>query len=240
MAGVPWLKWYPADWRSETTLRMVGRPARSLWVDLIGIMHEAEPYGHLLIGGLKPTLKQLSQILGDPVEEIAILMHELETNGVCSKNHDGVLFSRRMVKDRQKSTVLSEAGKSGGNPGLKGRLKPEDKPSRARVPEARSQKLETLSLSPRTPWPADKQVPEAWAMVAAGELQRLGLPAVDMAVAAAKFANHHSANPQPRTLTEWQARFQNWIIDEVKTHERKQRNRATGQPRSLAASIFRE
>ena len=97
-----------------------------------------------------------------------------------------------------------------------------------------------LSQASRAPWPAGKEVPEAWAIVAGGELQRLGLPAVDMAASAAKFANHHSANPQPRTLTEWQARFQNWIIDEVKTHERQQRKRANGQPRSLAASIFRE
>ena len=134
---VPWMKWYPADWRSETTLRMVGREARSLWVDLLGIMHEAD--GFLLIGGLKPTLKQLSQILGDPEEKIAALLHELQTASVCSINDAGVIYSRRMVKDRQKSAVLSQAGKAGGNPRLKPTLKPTLKPSRARDPETRDQ-----------------------------------------------------------------------------------------------------
>ena len=155
MAKTPWLKWYPADWRAETTLRMVGREARSLWIDIIGVMHEAEPYGHLLIGGLKPTLKQLSQIFGDEPDKIASLLHELQTANVFSVNEQGVIYSRRMVEDRQKSQVLSEAGKAGGSPLLKGEVKP----SRARVPEARDQKPDTRSQKDNSV--ASQRAPEA-------------------------------------------------------------------------------
>lgn len=98
----PWLKWYPADWRAEPSLRLVGRAARSLWMDLIGLMHESERYGYLLVNGKKPSFAQLARILGDKEKDIFDLMAELKTAGVYSEE-DGVIFSRRMVRDEKRS-----------------------------------------------------------------------------------------------------------------------------------------
>lgn len=104
----PWLKWYPADWRAEPRLRLVSRAARSLWLDLIGLMHDAEPYGHLVIGGRKPSYAQLARILGDTEKEFFALVAELRTADVLSLTEDGTIFCRRMVRDGERSDTGRE------------------------------------------------------------------------------------------------------------------------------------
>lgn len=130
----PWMKWYPSDWRSEPALRMVSRSARSLWMDMLGLMHEAEPYGELRLNGkaLKPA--GLAALLGDRVSDVSRWLLELEVAGVSSRTSDGVIFSRRMVRDRAKALKDKENGSRGGNPAVKGEVKtgvnPPDKAQR--------------------------------------------------------------------------------------------------------------
>jgi len=50
--GNPWMKFYPADWRSDPMLRLCSLAARGLWAEMICLMHEAEPYGSLLVNGI--------------------------------------------------------------------------------------------------------------------------------------------------------------------------------------------
>lgn len=150
MSKRPWLKWYPSDWRSEPSLRMCSRGARSLWVDLIGLMHDAEPYGHLLINGKAPTNKQLAAILGDSEKELKNLLVELENAGVFSKTEAGVITSRRMVRDEEKAQQDANNGKRGGNPWVKGGVNPSDNGGdKAQMPDARRHDLKpnTRALS---------------------------------------------------------------------------------------------
>lgn len=150
MSKRPWLKWYPSDWRSEPSLRMCSRAARSLWVDLIGLMHDAEPYGHLLVNGKAPTTKQLAAILGDSEKELKNLLVELESAGVFSKDKDGVITSRRMIRDEEKARQDANNGKRGGNPRVKGGVNPSDNGGdKAQRPEARRHDLKpnTRALS---------------------------------------------------------------------------------------------
>jgi hypothetical protein len=138
----PWLKWYPSDWRSEPSLRMCSRAARSLWVDLIGLMHDAEPYGHLLINGKAPTTKQLAAILGDSEKELKNLLVELESAGVFTKTEAGVITSRRMIRDEEKARQDANNGKRGGNPWVKGGVNPSDNGwDKAQTPDARRHDL---------------------------------------------------------------------------------------------------
>ena len=150
MSKRPWLKWYPSDWRSEPSLRMCSRAARSLWVDLIGLMHDAEPYGHLLVNGKAPTTKQLAAILGDSERELKNLLSELENAGVFSLDKDGVITSRRMIRDEEKARQDAKNGKRGGNPWVKGGVNPSvDGGDKAQTPEARRHDLKphTRALS---------------------------------------------------------------------------------------------
>lgn len=104
MSKKPWMKWYPADWRQEPSLRMCSRAARSFWMDLLGLMHEAEPYGHLLINGKVPSEKQIAAVLGDSVRDVSRWLAELLDAGVYSQTETGVIFSRRMVRDEERAS----------------------------------------------------------------------------------------------------------------------------------------
>jgi hypothetical protein len=67
----------------------------------------------------------------------------------------------------------------------------------------------------RTPWPPDAVVPDEWITKAAQQRRLAGLPEIDLHVAARMFANHYAADTQnPRTMTEFQAKWNNWALKE--------------------------
>ena len=141
----PWVKWYWSDWRADPGLRVCSLAARGLWAELLGIMQEAEPYGHLLIGGVAPTSKQIASLVGATAAQVEALLAELKRAGVPSETPEGVIYSRRMVRDRERQERDKANGKRGGNPSLNGGVNPPDKPPdngvvKAHMPEARSQK----------------------------------------------------------------------------------------------------
>lgn len=139
----PWMKFYPADWR-DARLRACSLAARGLWIDLMSYMHEAAPYGHLLIADKRPSITEIALQVGRPINEVKKAFKELETSGVFSVTDGEVIFSRRMVRDFKKAEVDKANGKAGGNPDLKALVNPpvnitvngEDK---AHIPETRGQ-----------------------------------------------------------------------------------------------------
>jgi len=114
----PWFKFYPTDWRSHAKLRNCGAAARGLWIEMLCLMHEAKPYGHLLINGEMPTITQLSMQAAIPETQIPDLLGELEKSGVFSRNGKGVIYSRKMVRDEKKAAIARNNGNNGGNPTL--------------------------------------------------------------------------------------------------------------------------
>ena len=123
----PWMKWYPRDLRGDGAVRMCGWAARGLWIDLLGLMHdEGEPYGHLTIKGRPPTPAQLANMLGGSAREITSMLAEMEAAGVFSKTDDGVIFSRRMIRDRAKAERDRINGNDGGNPDIPRGLVPKE------------------------------------------------------------------------------------------------------------------
>ncbi|MBL3563018.1 hypothetical protein [Rhodovulum sulfidophilum] len=153
----PWLKFYTSDWRSDPGLRMCGLAARGLWVEMICLMHEATPYGHLLVNGQSPTDAQLGVLVGAAPDQITAMLGELEAAGVFSRTRAGVIYSRKLTRMAKKAATARNNGRRGGNPTLsKGKGNPvtdnppdkgRDKPQK---PEARVQKREdtNVSLSP--------------------------------------------------------------------------------------------
>ena len=78
MAKHPWLKFYPTSWRADPGLRMCSAAARGLWIELLCLMHEADPRGHLIVRGNVPTDAQLAVLAGLPVNQLSDLIAELE------------------------------------------------------------------------------------------------------------------------------------------------------------------
>lgn len=99
----PWLKFYPQDWRGDPKLRMCSIGARGLWAEMICLMHEAEPYGHLLVNNVPVTVRQLASLAGIAQSDCMKFMAELESSGVYSRTDTKTIFSRRMVRDAEKS-----------------------------------------------------------------------------------------------------------------------------------------
>ena len=114
----PWLKFYTSDWRSDPCLRMCGIAARGLWIEMICLMHEATPYGHLLVNGQRPTDAQLAVLVGTAPDQIAALLGELESAGVFSRTREGVIYSRRLSRMAKKAATARNNGRKGGNPTL--------------------------------------------------------------------------------------------------------------------------
>jgi hypothetical protein len=82
-------------------------------------MHEAEPYGHLIVGGAAPSEREIARLVGASVSEVKSCLSELRNAGVFSTNSEGVIYSRRMVRDREKAQRDRVNGAAGGNPQLK-------------------------------------------------------------------------------------------------------------------------
>lgn len=114
-----WTKWWWQDWQRDPALRMCSLAARGAWMEMLAIMHDADPCGHLLVNGRQPSMRQLASVCGATEKECTKLVAELEECGVFSRTEDGVIFSRRMVRDKATSDEAVQNGKKGGNPKLK-------------------------------------------------------------------------------------------------------------------------
>lgn len=118
----PAFQFYPSDWRKDSGLRLCSLAARGLWVELMCIAHESEEYGKLKQNGRGFSHKTLAKLVGLSPQTTLKLLKELEENGVFSRDEDGAIYSRRMVRDEELRKIRVEAGSKGGNPILLGNL----------------------------------------------------------------------------------------------------------------------
>jgi hypothetical protein len=142
----PWLKFYPTDWRADPALRMCSLGARGLWMEILCIMHGADPRGFLLVNGVAVSDRQLAGLAGCSPKEAAAFLAELESAGVFSRTESGVIFSRRMRRDDEKAARDKANGRCGGNPDLIRGVNPPDNPSHNG--EDKAQKLEARIQNP--------------------------------------------------------------------------------------------
>lgn len=133
----PWGKWFWGDWRKDARLRRCSYAARGLWADMLSLMGgECDRFGYLLMEGqaLHPT--DLAGLLGGSERDIKKMITELEEKRVFSRTGDqdladdlkiivdatlpdGVIFSRRMLRDKAKEETDRINGTKGGNPRVK-------------------------------------------------------------------------------------------------------------------------
>jgi hypothetical protein len=120
----PSFQFYPGDWLKDPGLRAVSLAARGLWMDMIAIMSQVEePYGHLLFSsandptndGGKAILRpigpaDLARTVGKDEVEVSACLAELERCGVFSRTAEGIIFSRRMIKDEKGRQVQAIGG----------------------------------------------------------------------------------------------------------------------------------
>lgn len=110
----PWLKLFTGDILGDEELKSCSLAARGFFLYLLSLMHRSVRRGYLCQANGQPwTLDQLARMTGCSTAEAAHLTQELLTSGVFSATDDGIVYSRRMVREADLSQKRSEAGRRG-------------------------------------------------------------------------------------------------------------------------------
>ena len=115
----PSFQFYPGDWLNDAALRLCSVGARGLWIEIICLMHQGSKYGHLKVNHKVILTPNLARMVGACLEDVDGWLKELESAGVFSRDKEGCIYSRRMVKDEKLRNLRALGGKLGGNPALK-------------------------------------------------------------------------------------------------------------------------
>jgi hypothetical protein len=116
----PASQYYWGDWWKDKGLHSCSLTARGLWHEINCLMHEGEPYGHLTLNGKGMSVAQLANQCRISASLCSKLLRELDEAGVPSRTAEGVIFSRRMVRDEATRNARGDGGKAGAEHGSKG------------------------------------------------------------------------------------------------------------------------
>lgn len=220
--NVQWVKFYFDKWRNDPGLRLCSLAARGLWMDLLGVMHNSTPYGHLVVNMVPCSTRDVMQFVGTSTfKEVKKLMSELKDAGVFSETSEGVVYCRRMVRDnamREKSRVY---GKTGGNPALNGVNPPKqgsrdgDGPLPLKIEieiekeREKKEKENTLRVSKK---PGVTPIDPKWQPSPAGVAyaKERGVPQTEVQ----NFVDHHTA--RGNVMANWDAAWRMWCRNAVK------------------------
>lgn len=98
MARRPALQFYPGDWlRDSVSGCSLG--AQGLWLRMLMVMHDSEECGRLVQNGKPMPDAVTARRCGTDTVTLALHIAELEDAGVFSRDENGVIFSRRMVRE---------------------------------------------------------------------------------------------------------------------------------------------
>lgn len=84
------------------------------------LMHEGTPYGHLTVMGRSLPPESLARLVGESASAVKRWLRELSDNEVYSTTEEGVIYSRRMLRDEAIREARAEGGKAGSEHGKKG------------------------------------------------------------------------------------------------------------------------
>ena len=124
----PYIPFYPRDWLAEYRLRMLSPADRGIWIDLLCLMAMAEPYGHLANMGKPIGDAEICRILGIDEPTYKGSLKRLCDAGVCDVGEDGIVMSRRLIRDNERRVTGARFGKKGGGSPLLSKNKKKNNP----------------------------------------------------------------------------------------------------------------
>lgn len=125
---LPAFQFYPGDWLRDD-VSACSLAAQGLWLRMMFVMHDADRYGYLAKNGVPIPPAVVAHRCGATLEQYTSLLAELDAHGVPSRTRDGVIYSRRMVRDAQNREIARKNGAKGGNPLLLKQVNPPLNPS---------------------------------------------------------------------------------------------------------------
>lgn len=117
----PAFQFYANDYASDNKLAQVSLSAQGLWVRMLCAMWVSDRQGYLVFtsAGKAPSVSQIAITCRSTEAETEKALKELEAYEVFSRTEEGVIYSRRMLRDIEFKKQAIASGKTGGNPLLK-------------------------------------------------------------------------------------------------------------------------
>jgi len=99
MASLPAFQFYPGDWIRDPVAGC-SLAAQGLWLRMMLLAHDSTRYGYLCNADGSPmNAETCARRCACTPQEYEALITELTIAGVPSRTNDGIIFSRRMVRD---------------------------------------------------------------------------------------------------------------------------------------------
>jgi len=99
MSKIPSFQFYPGDWLRDN-ISGCSLEAQGLWLRMMILMHDSERYGYLSMDGVPIPPGFVARKCGcDTLRQYTTLLEELTKAGIPSRTPEGVIYSRRMVRD---------------------------------------------------------------------------------------------------------------------------------------------
>jgi hypothetical protein len=105
----PSFQFYPGDWVRDSVAGC-SLAAQGLWLRIMNVAHDSERYGYLVQNGVAMPPEAIARRCGCSVEQFEELLQELNRAGVPSRTADGIIYSRRMVRDEHLRQVRASGG----------------------------------------------------------------------------------------------------------------------------------
>ncbi len=114
----PSFQFYPADWLTDSSLRLASAETRGVWIDLLCHCWLSSEPGFLIVGGVELDKNGIRKLSGMTPKKFEKVWNELTNFGILRKDEKGRFYSKRMVEDWRLRQIRREAGAKGGNPAL--------------------------------------------------------------------------------------------------------------------------
>lgn len=101
-----WFQFDINSWKGDINLQECTLGARGFWLEIILLMQRSERYGYLILNGKPMTVTQMATHTNSKKYQVVRYLRELEIKNVISKDKNGVIFSRRMIREAEKFTTF--------------------------------------------------------------------------------------------------------------------------------------
>lgn len=91
-------------WKADKAVQSCSYAARGLWFEMLLLMRQSERKGFLISETGSPISDaQLARLTSGDSEEVTPLLRELSDSNVFSRNSEGIIFNRGMVRDSREA-----------------------------------------------------------------------------------------------------------------------------------------